>query len=161
LITIFIFTQEINMKRLTLAVAIVLGIASIVSAMETTYTGQIRQLFGMKCAGCHGTDAASEYQAFKADKDKWLAKSQGPRMDSYSHLIYYTAWPDTGALMRRLDDGKSTKDGKPGNMYRHLGATDEERQQNLAAFKAWVGNWSLRKWSETTKVELDGITVKY
>jgi hypothetical protein len=31
-----------------------------------------------------------------------------------------TAWPDIGALIRRLDDGKGSKDGKPGNMYQHL-----------------------------------------
>lgn len=43
---------------------------------------------------------------------------------------------NTGAMMRRLDDGKGAKDGKPGNMYQHLGGTEEERQKNLALFKA-------------------------
>ncbi|MRR36663.1 cytochrome C, partial [bacterium] len=71
------------------------------------------------------------------------------------------AWPDTGALMRRLDDGKNAKEGKPGNMYKHLGTTEEERQKNLALFKAWVGNWNLKKWPEVTKEELDGVKVKY
>lgn len=34
-----------------------------------------------------------------------------------SHLAGYIGWPDTGALMRRLDDGSSSIDKKSGNMY--------------------------------------------
>lgn len=83
------------------------------------------------------------------------------RLDTYSHLIFYTAWPDTGALMRRLDDGKNTKDGEPGNMYQYLGSTEEERQQNLKLFKDWVGNWTLKRWKDITKEDMDGIKVKY
>ena len=82
-------------------------------------------------------------------------------MDTYSHLIAYTAWPDTGALMRRLDDGKAANDAKPGNMYPHLGSTEPERQKNLQTFKNWVGAWTLKRWKEITKEELDGIKVKY
>ena len=63
--------------------------------------------------------------------------------------------------MRRLDDGKASKDGKAGNMYQHLGATEEERQKNLGQFKAWVGNWSLKRLPELTKEDLNGIKVKY
>ena len=149
------------MKKLALVVSIVLGVASVSTAEEVTYSKQIKQLFDRQCAGCHGANAAPEYGAFKADKQQWLAKGQGPRMDTYSHLVFFTAWPDTGALMRRLDDGKSSKNGKQGNMYQHLGATEEERQKNLALFKAWVGNWSLKRWPEITKEELNGIKVKY
>ena len=83
------------------------------------------------------------------------------RMDSYSHLVSFVGWPNSGAMMRRLDDGKGSKDGKPGNMYLHLGATEVERQQNLGQFKAWIGNWSLKRWPETTREDLNGITVKY
>jgi hypothetical protein len=82
-------------------------------------------------------------------------------MDTYVHLIYYTAWPDTGALMRRLDDGKASKDGKLGNMYEHLGATEEERQKNLSLVKSWVGNWVLKRWPEIAKEDIGGVTVKY
>lgn len=130
-------------------------------AEEITYRNDIKPIFDSKCISCHGKDSAPEYHAFKEEKDKWLSKGQGMRMDTYSHLIFYTAWPDTGALMRRLDDGKNTKDGKPGNMYQYLGSTEEERQKNLKVFKKWVGNWILKKWSEITKEELDGIKVKY
>jgi hypothetical protein len=68
-------------------------------------------------------------------------------MDTYANLVAFVGWPDTGALMRRLDDGRNTKDGKPGNMYERLGADEAERQHNLALFKAWVGEggWFLGK----------------
>jgi hypothetical protein len=46
-------------------------------------------------------------------------------------------------------------------MYRFLGETEEERQKNLGLFKAWVGNWSLKRWPEISKEELGAITVKY
>jgi hypothetical protein len=90
-----------------------------------------------------------------------MSKVVAMRMDTYSHLVFFTAWPDTGSLMRRLNDGKGTSDGKPGNMHNHLGANDEERQRNLKIFKEWVGNWTLKRWNEITKEELDGIRVKY
>ncbi|MBI5182528.1 MAG: hypothetical protein HZA06_06425 [Nitrospirae bacterium] len=60
--------------------------------------------------------------------------------------------------MRRLDDGKNTKDGKPGNMYQNLGSTDDEKQKNLAVFKKWVGSWNLKKRAEITDAELKAIT---
>ncbi|MBI5905326.1 MAG: hypothetical protein HZB86_07205 [Deltaproteobacteria bacterium] len=53
------------------------------------------------------------------------------------------------------------EDGMPGNMYRNLGVTEEERQKNLKLFKAWVGNWVLKRWPEVTKEELHGIKVMY
>ncbi len=126
-------------------------------AEDITYRKHIKPIFDSKCGGCHGQDSP-EYYAFKEEKDKWIAEGKGPRMDTYSHLIFFTAWPDTGALMRRLDDGKA---GKPGNMYQYLGSTEEERQQNLKLFKDWIGNWILKRWKEITKEELDGIKVKY
>jgi hypothetical protein len=65
---------------------------------------------------------------------------------------------DAGAFMRRLDDGKSTKDGKPGNMYVWLGGSDTERAQRLAVVKQWVGNWSLKRRKDLTEAELQSIT---
>ncbi len=124
------------------------------SAETVTYRRDIAPLFQARCAGCHGSEAP-EYKGFKEEKEAWMAKGIGPRMDTYSHLIYYTAWPDTGALMRRLDDAK------PGNMYQHLGETEAERKANLALFKAWVGNWSLKRWADITKEEMAGVVVPY
>lgn len=124
------------------------------AAADVTYRKEIQPLVQARCVGCHGSDSP-EYPGFKEAKADWVAKGLGPRMNTYSHLVYYTAWPDTGALMRRLDDAK------PGNMYQHLGDDDGERQKNLALFKAWVGNWSLKKWGESSKEDLDGVKVPY
>ena len=82
-------------------------------------------------------------------------------MDTYSHLITYVGWPYTGALIRRLDDGTSREDKKPGNMYEYLGTNDAERNANLATFKAWVGNWNVKRWKDISKEELDAIQAKY
>lgn len=129
-------------------------------ADDVRYTTHIKPLFEKQCIGCHGPDSP-EYGDFDKDPKKYAAEFKGPRMDSYAHIGQFTAWPDTGALMRRLDDGKNTKDGKPGNMYANLGSTEEERQKNLKLFKVWVGNWTLKRWPEVTKDELNGITVNY
>lgn len=129
-------------------------------ADEVRYVTHIKALVDAKCIKCHGEDTP-EYYAFKAEKEKWLSKNKGPRMDTYSHLIFYVGWLDTGAIMRRLDDGKNTKDGKPGNMYIYLGENEEERQRNLNQFKEWVGLWTHKRWNEITKEELNLIKVKY
>ncbi|MCX8031315.1 MAG: hypothetical protein N3A59_07050 [Thermodesulfovibrionales bacterium] len=150
------------MGKTVLAVIIFMFlVVSSVSSEEITYRKHIKPIFDSKCIACHGANSAPEYYAFKEEQDKWLAKGQGMRMDTYSHLIFYTAWPDTGSIMRRLDDGKNTKDGKPGNMYKYLGSTEEERQRNLEIFKKWVGNWTLKRWAEITKEDMNGIKVKY
>lgn len=135
--------------------------ASVARGEEVTYTRHIQPIVAARCADCHGKEAAPDYYAFKAEKEKWISEGQGMRLDSYPHLVFFTAWPDTGSLMRRLDDGKARGDGKPGNMYQHLGGTEEERQRNLKLFKEWVGNWVLKRWPEVTKEELRGIQVRY
>lgn len=134
--------------------------AGTATAEEVRYTTHIKALVDARCAGCHGGDAP-EYGDFKKDKEKFTTMSRGPRMDTYPHLIFYAGWPDTGALMRRLDDGSGAKDRKPGNMYRHLGDDEAERQKNLGLFKAWVGTWTHKRFPDLTKEELAGITVAY
>jgi hypothetical protein len=150
-----------------LIAALVAGANTAALAQDVTYRKDVKPLFESKCVGCHG--AASPYFGeFDEDVKKFAAAMKGPRMDSYADLIFFTGWPDTGALMRRLDDGKSAG-GKPGNMYQYLGSTDEERQKNLQTFKAWVGpeGWILKRWAARgnvpaiTKEELDKIRVKY
>jgi hypothetical protein len=148
------------MKPVTLCALFLILTTVSAFAGEVTWSQQIKPIVDARCTSCHGADAP-EYPAFKKEKDAWLAKGIGPRMDTYSHLIYYTGWPDTGALMRRLDDGANIKDNKPGNMYQHLGDSEVERQANLALFKAWVGNWTLRKFDSLTKEDLAGITTPY
>jgi len=127
---------------------------------EVRYTAHIKPIFEERCRMCHGTDAP-EHREYEKDKARFKEIQIGPRMDSYTHLIYFTGWPDTGAIMRRLDDGKNTRDGKPGNMYHFLGDTEIERQKNLNLFKEWVGYWTLKRWAETGKEEIDKMKIKY
>ncbi len=74
-------------------------------------------------------------------------------MDTYENLMIFVNGPDTGALMRRLDDGTHTKKGKPGNMYEMLGEDPAERAANLTIFKRWVGGWTLKRASFITDAE--------
>jgi len=137
-----------------------LGAAPATAADEVRYSTHIRPVFEQKCAPCHG-DGAPEYGEFNKEKERYTKIPKGPRMDDHAHLVHFTGWPDTGALMRRLDDGKGRKGGKPGNMYPYLGSDEAERQANLKLFKAWVGNWTLKRLPELTKEELAGIKAKY
>src|SRR3989339_120849 len=155
---------KMEVKKMKRIVITALGSALVLMsagahAEDIGYKTHIKPLFDAKCSVCHGT-GSPQLPEFKKDKKKHTGMMKGPRMDSYLHLIGFIGWPDTGAVMRRLDDGKNTKDGKPGNMYQYLGSTDEEKQQNLKLFKDWVGNWTLKKWKDVTKEELDGIKVK-
>lgn len=130
------------------------------SADDVTYTKNITLLFEKRCSGCHGSDSP-EHSEFTKDKKRYIELAKGPRMDTYTHLISFMVYPDTGAVMRRLDDGKNTKDGKPGNMHQYLGDTDEERQMNLEIFKDWIGNWTLKRWPDISKGEIDRIKAGY
>jgi len=158
------------MKKLWATAAAVLwfaGTGAGALAQDATYRKDIKPLFDAKCAGCHGA-ASPTLQEFLENPKKFEATMKGPRMDSYADMIMLVGWPDTGAVMRRLDDGKNAG-GKPGNMYQFLGTSDEERQNNLQTFKTWVGpeGWILKRWNARgnvpgiTKEELDKIRVKY
>jgi mono/diheme cytochrome c family protein len=144
-----------------LAAACVLAAASGgVSAAEqsVTYENTIRKIVADRCLGCHGANSPSLAE-FNKDKKGWAQKFKGPRMDSYANLVVFVNGSDAGAVMRRLDDGKNTKDGKPGNMYNYLGSTDAERAQRLEQFRKWVGNWTLKRRKELTTSELAAIKV--
>ena len=139
------------------------------TAQDVTYRSAIEPLWKARCIACHGAQSP-ERADFLLDEKGYAAKSQGPRMDSYERFIAFIAWPDTGALMRRLDDGSSAHaGGKPGNMHQYLGATDAERAANLKLVKAWVGDgaWNLNRWEArgnvpaATKAQIDKVSVKY
>jgi len=149
-----------GVRSLLIAMGLLAALTIVANAGEVTYTLQIKQLFDAQCLSCHGKNAP-EHGDFKKDREGYKKQGLGPKMDSYAHLATYVGWPDSGAIMRRLDDGKNTKDGKPGNMYLYLGASEEERQRNLAVFKAWVGNWTLKRFADMTKDDLAGIQAKY
>ena len=154
----------------TVGVAMLLAGASVGAAAQgVTYRKDIKPLVEARCAGCHGQSAPTLAE-FQLDQKKYTTAMKGPRIDSYADLIMLIGWPDTGAIMRRLDDGKSPgAGGKPGNMYPHLGSSEDERQKNLALFKAWVGNgaWVLNRFDARgdvpgiTKEQLEKIQVGY
>lgn len=162
--------NRLSNRVLAYCVALVAGLslAPSASAEEVTYRKHIRPLWVEKCGACHGADAPY-YGDFKEARDDFVAQELGPRMDTYADLIFFIGWPDTGAMMRRLDDGKTQAEGKAGNMYEYLGDDEEERQRNLAIFKAWVGPdaWKLNRWNArgdmpgTTKDDLDRLKIKY
>jgi hypothetical protein len=137
--------------------------ASVSMAQDVKYRTHIKQIFDAKCLRCHGS-STPEYEQFGVEKDKWLKQGLGMRMDSFRQLANFVVWPNTGAVMRRLDDGKNAKDGKPGNMYQYLGGTEEEKQKNFSMFKQWIGLWTLKRLPELTKeeiLELDKIRERY
>ena len=129
--------------------ALLLAAAASASAADVTYRNDIRPMFKKLCDECHGATAPTLAE-FKLAEEKFKKEKLGPRTDTYDHLIALVGWPDTGALMRRLDDGSATADQKPGNMYKHLGETDAERAANLRVIKAWVGEdaWKLNRWKK-------------
>lgn len=154
---------------MSLAAAGATAAATAAPLQEITYRAVIAPLWRAQCIACHGA-SSPERADFLLDEKRYADKSQGPRMDSYERFIAFVAWPDTGALMRRLDDGKGKyAGGKPGNMYLHLGATEKERAANLNLVKAWVGEgaWNLNRAGKrgdvpaVTKAQLDKIKVKY
>lgn len=155
------------MKIKPLATLAILAVA--VSANAATYRADIAPLWQDKCSACHGAQSP-ERSDFLLDEKGFAAKMKGPRMDSYERFIAFIAWPDTGALMRRLDDGKGQfAGGKPGNMYKFLGDTDAERATNLQMVKTWVGDgaWNLNRWSKrgdvpgVSKEQLEKVKVPY
>jgi hypothetical protein len=145
------------MSRILIAAFVVMMITVPVLAGEAvTYEKDIKGIIAKRCLVCHGPKSPT-MEEFDRDKEGYKKKMKGPRFDTYEHLMVLVKGSDAGALMRRLDDGKNTKDGKPGNMYKRLGKTDAERAANLEIFKKWIGNWTLKRRKELTKEELEAI----
>lgn len=151
------------MKSLPKGMAYVLAAAGLAVAAShaagqtVTYEGAVKSIIAERCLGCHGKGAPT-LADFEKDKDGWKKKMKGPRIDNYDDLMILVNGSDAGALMRRLDDGKSAQDSKPGNMNVYLGKNDEERAQRLEVFKKWVGNWTLKRRKDLSDVELRKIT---
>lgn len=133
-------------------------------AQERTWRNDVKPLVDAKCIECHGA-SAPEYNDWELLGE--AKKTTGPRMDTYPHFMSYVVWPATGAMMRRLDDGKAS--GKAGNMYEYLGASENERAKNLQIIKEWLGEgaWNFNRWNKRdetpgiTKEQLEKITAKY
>jgi hypothetical protein len=155
--------------RVSLIAPLALALAALPAlATDVTYRNDIRPLIKAQCGECHG-DGAPTLAEFLLDQEKYKKDKLGPRTDTYADLLQLVGWPDTGAFMRRLDDGSNTADKKPGNMYKSLGENDAERAKNLALIKAWVGEeaWNLNRWAKRgdvpaiTKEQLDKLKLKY
>ncbi len=159
------------MKRLDLFVLAGAALSLSAWAAEPTYRADVAPMLKAQCADCHSGDAgAPTLKEFELAKEKFTKEKLGPRVDTYENLLVLIAYPDSGAFMRRLDDGTSKfAGGKPGNMYKYLGETDAERAKNLAVLKAWVGEggWNLNRWKvrgdvpAVTKAEMDKLKLKY
>ena len=146
------------MKILLALTAILLGAAVTPPSGQGqgTYKKDIRPIFEEKCIRCHGPGSPS-WEEFKKDKEKFTKENLGPRMDGYALLLDFVKGKDAGALMRRLDDGSSKEDRKPGNMYIYLGRDEGERQKNLKIFQDWVGSWNLKRHHQLSEEELSKI----
>jgi mono/diheme cytochrome c family protein len=144
------------MSRILIAVFVLMAAVPVFAGEAVTYEKDIKGIVAKQCSSCHGSDSPA-MEEFKRDQEGYKKKEKGPRADSYGNLMVMVKGSDAGALMRRLDDGKNTKDGKPGNMYAYLGSTDAERSANLETFKTWVGSWSLKRKKELSEQELGAI----
>jgi len=145
------------MKKHYLIILLLIFFVPAVAMAQVTYQKDIRPLFDSKCSICHGPNSPL-VDDFKKEKEKYTKENKGPRMDSYPLLLEFVKGKDAGAIMRRLDDGQSKGDKKPGNMYPFLGKDEEERQKNLKAFKSWIGSWNLKRKAELTDDELGKVT---
>ncbi|HLF95397.1 MAG TPA: cytochrome C [Planctomycetota bacterium] len=139
----------------TLALAACTGAPS-AAPEKVTYKNTIAALVQKRCGECHGPKSPTMAE-FDKDKKAFKDKDLGPRYDTYENLLVVVNGADLGALMRRLDDGKNTKDGKPGNMNENLGDTPAERAANLELFKRWVGGWTLKRNAEVSAAERSAI----
>jgi hypothetical protein len=144
--------KKILLLALGMSTAAACGGTSKAGPGRVTYDDTIRALVEKRCGECHGPKSPTMEEFDKA-KAAFKEKDLGPRYDTYEHLMVVVNGADLGALMRRLDDGKNTKDGKPGNMFEHLGETPEARAANLAVFKRWVGGWTLKRKTEVSDAE--------
>jgi hypothetical protein len=113
------------MRMLTTFAVLFSGIAASAGAQDVTWRTDVQPIVAAKCAGCHGASQPefAEWMV-RREKDKNLA----PRMDTYAHFMNYVVWPATGAMMRRVDDGKAAG-GKPGNMYAFWAPTTPSEPQ--------------------------------
>jgi hypothetical protein len=154
------------MLKTIVCIVLIAGFVAVASAQELTWRKDIAPVVSIRCGMCHGHNAP-EYNDWMLLGDE-KRRTVGPRMDAYPHFMSYVVWPATGAMMRRLDDGKAAG-GKPGNMYMFLGGTDAERAANLKTIKDWLGEgaWNLNRWKVRgdvpgiTKEQLDKIKAKY
>ena len=119
-------------KRAMFAAAMLAAASVPAAADDLTWRDDVGPVITAKCGACHGAKAPefNDWMLLGDEKRKKVA----PRMDTYPAFMSFVVWPATGAMMRRLDDGAASG-GKAGNMYRYLGASDEERALVIACIQ--------------------------
>jgi len=162
----FFPTKERVMRGTAVIFVLSAGIITSAGAQELTWRKDIQPIIAANCAACHGANQPgfAEWNVQRVN-DKNLA----PQLVTYAYFMNHVIWPETGAIMRRLDDAKASPGGKPGNMYVYLGSSDAERAKNLQTIKAWLGEgaWNLNRWQKRgdtpaiSKEQLDKIKAKY
>ena len=140
------------MLLVILFTASIIGYAASQEQGAVTYEKDVKSIISKRCLSCHGSNAPT-IEEFNKNKEGFKQTNKGPRMDTYANLMTFVNGKETGALMRRLDDGKNTKEGKPGNMYQTLGGSDVERSENFLVIKKWIGGWTLKRNAEITDAE--------
>ncbi len=121
-----------------------------VAGEDVTYEKSIKMIIAENCSRCHGSDSPT-LDEFIKNREEFRKKPKGPRMDTYENLMIYVTGEEAGALMRRVDDGRNTQDGKPGGMYKYLGKADPERAETLEIIKNWIGGWTLKRKADMTQ----------
>jgi hypothetical protein len=153
------------MRGFTVFSVLFAGIITSAGAQELTWRKDIQPIITAKCAVCHG---AKQPGFADWNVQRVTDKNLAPQLVTYAYFMNHVVWPETGAIMRRLDDGKGAPGAKPGNMYPMLGSNDAERAKNLQTIKTWLGDgaWNLNRWEKRdmpaiAKEQLDKIKAKY
>lgn len=125
---------------------------------KVTYEREVKEIIAGNCLACHGNDSPTMTE-FNEEPEKYKEMMKGPRLSDYENLLVVVNGSEAGALMRRLDNGENKDDGEPGNMYEHLGETEEKREENLSVIKEWVGHWTLKRENEFTDEDYEKFKV--
>jgi hypothetical protein len=113
-------------------------------ADRAIFQAKILPIFEANCMDCHGDDAPS-YATYLTAPERFKKEKLGPRMMSYDEVMLFVTGPEFGSMARRLDDGANTPNQRRGNMFKYLGETDRQREENLRILKQWIGEKSWRQ----------------
>jgi len=139
-------TSNLRLISATLSLSLISASFPVLSADKpkadrAMFQNQILPIFEANCMDCHGEDAPS-YKTYLTAPEKFKKEKLGPRMKSYDEVMLFVLGPETGSMAKRLDDGAHTPTKRRGNMYKYLGESDREREENLKILKLWIGEKS-------------------
>jgi len=67
----------------------------------------------------------------------------------------------SGAVIRRLDDGRIRKTGSQGTCTSISAPPMKNGRQISPCSKDWIGTWNLKKWPDVTEEEMNGLRMDY